>query len=45
MVGGMTGRAAVIETIIRWSLNNRFLILLLTGCQASLAKPPNMVPI
>ena len=31
MVGGMTGRAAAIETIIRWSLNNRFLILLLTG--------------
>ena len=29
--GMMTGRGAVIETIIRWSLNNRFLILLLTG--------------
>jgi Cu(I)/Ag(I) efflux system membrane protein CusA/SilA len=27
----MTGRMAVIETIIRWSLNNRFLVLLLTG--------------
>ena len=27
----MTGRVAVIETIIRWSLNNRFLVLLLTG--------------
>ena len=27
----MTGRGTVIETIIRWSLNNRFLVLLLTG--------------
>jgi len=27
----MTGRWTVIETIIRWSLNNRFLVLLLTG--------------
>jgi Cu(I)/Ag(I) efflux system membrane protein CusA/SilA len=29
--GRMTGRVAVIESIIRWSLNNRFLVLLLTG--------------
>jgi len=29
--GAMTGRMTVIETIIRWSLNNRFLVLLLTG--------------
>ena len=29
--GGMTGRVDVIESIIRWSLNNRFLVLLLTG--------------